>query len=322
MFGGTFLYEAFMSDFNIIIMRDRGKSYSFRFSPATFRIIVSSLIIVPILFVVSVWFGLSTFNKYVSLLEETAAFKHTIEQHKQTVARLANLERFLQKYSPNMLGLLVPTDTVDIDALPVIDGDKNILMSDFANSIAGSPMSFDIIEKDDEKESAGEKNGENAEQKLTAEINSQEKTMKEAEEIKEEVQSVKEDTKKETEEITAAGEERSSLQKIDLGYVEIEALKARVAAQNVNISYRLKNLGRKAFLQGVQKYYVSSQMNGKMVQQELPKATDNSFRIKNLKNVSSTASLAGIQIGQKAQLVLEIVVDGEVVFRQFYPLAR
>lgn len=311
-----------MSDFNIIIMRDRGKSYSFRFSPATFRIIVSSLIIVPILFVVSVWFGLSTFNKYVSLLEETAAFKHTIEQHKQTVARLANLERFLQKYSPNMLGLLVPTDTVDIDALPVIDGDKNILMSDFANSIAGSPMSFDIIEKDDEKESAGEKNGENAEQKLTAEINSQEKTMKEAEEIKEEVQSVKEDTKKETEEITAAGEERSSLQKIDLGYVEIEALKARVAAQNVNISYRLKNLGRKAFLQGVQKYYVSSQMNGKMVQQELPKATDNSFRIKNLKNVSSTASLAGIQIGQKAQLVLEIVVDGEVVFRQFYPLAR
>ncbi len=322
MFGGTFLYEAFMSDFNIIIMRDRGKSYSFRFSPATFRIIVSSLIIVPILFVVSVWFGLSTFNKYVSLLEETAAFKHTIEQHKQTVARLANLERFLQKYSPNMLGLLVPTDTVDIDALPVIDGDKNILMSDLANSIAGSPMSFDIIEKDDEKESAGEKNGENAEQKLTAEINSQEKTMKEAEEIKEEVQSVKEDTKKETEEITAAGEERSSLQKIDLGYVEIEALKARVAAQNVNISYRLKNLGRKAFLQGVQKYYVSSQMNGKMVQQELPKATDNSFRIKNLKNVSSTASLAGIQIGQKAQLVLEIVVDGEVVFRQFYPLAR
>lgn len=311
-----------MSDFNIIIMRDRGKSYSFRFSPATFRIIVSSLIIVPILFVVSVWFGLSTFNKYVSLLEETAAFKHTIEQHKQTVARLANLERFLQKYSPNMLGLLVPTDTVDIDALPVIDGDKNILMSDFANSIAGSPMSFDIIEKDDEKESAGEKNGENAEQKLTAEINSQEKTMKEAEEIKEEVQSVKEDTKKETEEITAAGEERSSLQKIDLGYVEIEALKARVAAQNVNISYRLKNLGRKAFLQGVQKYYVSSQMSGKMVQQELPKATDNSFRIKNLKNVSSTASLAGIQIGQKAQLVLEIVVDGEVVFRQFYPLAR
>ena len=196
MFGGTFLYEAFMSDFNIIIMRDRGKSYSFRFSPATFRIIVSSLIIVPILFVVSVWFGLSTFNKYVSLLEETAAFKHTIEQHKQTVARLANLERFLQKYSPNMLGLLVPTDTVDIDALPVIDGDKNILMSDFANSIAGSPMSFDIIEKDDEKESAGEKTGENAEQKLTAEINSQEKTMKEAEGIKEEVQSVKEDTKK------------------------------------------------------------------------------------------------------------------------------
>ena len=185
-----------MSDFNIIIMRDRGKSYSFRFSPATFRIIVSSLIIVPILFVVSVWFGLSTFNKYVSLLEETAAFKHTIEQHKQTVARLANLERFLQKYSPNMLGLLVPTDTVDIDALPVIDGDKNILMSDLANSIAGSPMSFDIIEKDDEKESAGKKNGENAEQKLTAEINSQEKTMKEAEEIKEEVQSVKEDTKK------------------------------------------------------------------------------------------------------------------------------
>ncbi len=233
-----------MSDFNIIIMRDRGKSHSFRFSPATFRIIVSSLIIVPILFVVSVWFGLSTFNKYVSLLEETAAFKHTIEQHKQTVARLANLERFLQKYSPNMLGLLVPTDTVDIDALPVIDGDKNILMSDLANSIAGSPMSFDIIEKDDEKESAGEKSGENAEQKLTAEINSHEKTMKEAEGIKEEVQSVKEDTKKETEEITAAGEEMPSLQKIDLGYVEIEALKARVAAQNVNISYRLKNTDR------------------------------------------------------------------------------
>lgn len=314
-----------MSDFNIIIMRDRGKSYSFRFSPTTFRIIVSSLIIVPILFVVSVWFGLSTFNKYAILLEETAAFKHTIEQHKQTVARLANLERFLQKYSPDMLGLLVPAGTADIDALPVIDGDKNILMSDLANSIAGSPMSFDIIEK----ENAGEKSAENAKQELAAEMNSKEKAIREAEETKEEIHSVKEETKKEPEELVGArnesaaeAEEKTSLQKIDLGYVEIEALKAKVAAQHVNISYRLKNLGKKAFLQGVQKYYVSSQMNGKMVLQELSKPTDNSFRIKNLKNVSSAASLAGMQVGEKAQLVLEIVVDGEVVFRQSYPLVR
>ena len=282
----------------------------------------------------SIWFGLSSYSKYVALLEETAGLRQAIEHNKQTVTRLANLERFLQKYSPDMLGLLVPTEDVDASNLPVIDGDKAVLMGELADSLTGSQMSFDIIENAGQEKNAAENTAESVKEDVQAK---QEETAGEtvkAEEKTEENTAAAENKQEQTpeteekqlaeqaQELAAKSGEGTITQKVDLGYVEVENFHARLSSQSVDIRYQLINLGKKVQIEGRQKYYLSSQIDGKFALQELAETTDASFRIRNLKNVQSSASVAGMKIGEKAQLVVDIVIDNQVVFRQLYPLTR
>lgn len=329
------------SDINIIIMRDRGQSHSFHFSPTTFKIAVSLLIIIPLLLVFSIWFGLSSYSKYVAVLEETAELRQSIEHNKQTVTRLANLERFLQKYSPDMLGLLVPADDIDAANLPVIDGDKDVLMGELAKSLAGSKMSFDIIENSTKEDSTAVNN--------TEEVNNTENTKPElqntenennaaaAEEAKTAVQ--EKDTERNSFETTAeqetqaaqaeneqaaavSAQESSITQNVNSGFLEIENFHAKLSAGGIDINYQLKNLGKQVQIEGRQKYYLSSQIDGKFAMQELSNASNTTFKIRNLKNVHSLVSIEGMKIGEKAQVVVDVILDDKVVFRQFYPLAR
>lgn len=334
-----------MSDISVIIMRDRGRSHSFRFSPTTFKIALSILIIVPVLLIASIWFGLSCYSKYISVLEETAGLKQAIEHNKQTVTRLANLERFLQKYSPDMLGLLVPTEDVDSSNLPVIGGDKGVLMGELADSLTGAHMSFDIIEnagqeKSSEEQGADKTSSESAEedaaqvQEQPAEPVKAAEAAKAEEKSESDVSAIAENTQEAGKEAAqeqaaegkvqelAAAQEGSITQKVDLGYIEIGNFHARLYSQSIDIRYQLRNVGKKAQIEGRQKYYLSSQINGKFALQELSETTDSTFRIRNLKNVQSTASIAGMKIGDKAQIVVDIVMDNQVVFRQLYPLTR
>lgn len=330
-----------MSKINIIFMRDRGQSHSFHFSPTTFKIALSLFVVIPILLVISVWFGLSTYSKYVAILEETASLKQSIEHNKQTVTRLANLERFLQKYSPDMLGLLVPAENIDAANLPVINGDKDALMGELAESLTGSNMSFDIIENGAKEDTSEAKNLENDNQEkkeesaLTAEATKTEaekgvenKGDVSAEKPVEQAQAEQtppgqtEQLAQNTQPQESAPVETSMTQKVNLGYLEIENFHAKLMNQTVDINYQLINLGKKGQIEGRQKYYLSSQIDGKFALQELPNASNSTFRIRHLKNVDSSASVAGMKIGEKAQIVLDVIFEDQVVFRQFYPLAR
>ena len=330
-----------MSKINIIFMRDRGQSHSFHFSPTTFKIALSLFVVIPILLVISVWFGLSTYSKYVAILEETASLKQSIEHNKQTVTRLANLERFLQKYSPDMLGLLVPAENIDAANLPVINGDKDALMGELAESLTGSNMSFDIIENGAKEDTSEAKNLENDNQEkkeesaLTAEATKTEaekgvenKGDVSAEKPVEQAQAEQtppgqtEQLAQNTQPQESAPVETSMTQKVNLGYLEIENFHAKLMNQTVDINYQLINLGKKGQIEGRQKYYLSSQIDGKFALQELPNASNSTFRIRHLKNVDSPASVAGMKIGEKAQIVLDVIFEDQVVFRQFYPLAR
>lgn len=327
-----------MSDINIIIMRDRGQSHSFHFSPTTFKIVISLLIIIPLLLGISIWFGLSSYSKYVAVLEKNVSLEQSIEQNKQTITRLANLERFLQKYSPDMLGLLVPTEDVALENLPVIAGDKGMLMGELADSLAGSKMSFDIIEN--EKNNAEEKNidknasEQNAENQANAALTKEEAQDVQAQET-EKAEANSETAQAEAQqsaeilpaEETAApaqerGQEGAITQKVDLGYLEIENFHAKLSAQTVDINYQLKNLGKQVQLEGRQKYYLSSLIDGKLALQELPNASNSTFKIRNLKNVSSSVSIEGMKLGEKVQVVVDVILDNQIVFRQVYPLAR
>lgn len=331
-----------MSNINIIIMWDRGQSHSFHFSPTTFKIALTLLIVIPILLVLSIWFGLSTYSKYVAILEDAAILKQSIEHNKQTVTRLANLERFLQKYSPDMLGLLVPAENVEMGNL--VNGEKDARMGELTESLTGSNMSFDIIENNAKEEGSEAKNLENssqgeAEQKTLTAENTQTEAEKTTEEKSDtsliaEIQPEQAFAAQEGQEEQinqgleneqsqeAAPAEASITQKVNLGYLEIENFQAKLTTQNVSIHYQLINLGKKEQIEGRQKYYLSSQIDGKFALQELSNATNFTFRIRHLKNVDSSVSVAGMKIGEKAQLVVDVILDEQVVFRQFYPLAR
>lgn len=324
-----------MSDINIIVMRDRGQSHSFHFSPTTFKIGISLVIIIPILLVLSIWFGLSSYSKYVAVLEETASLKQSIEHNKQTVTRLANLERFLQKYSPDMLGLLVPTDDVDVANLPVIDGDKDVLMGELAKSLAGSKMSFDIIENGTKETNAAENSAENtapeakntenatpaAQENGKADVQEPDKTEVSSETVQQ-TQTAQNAENTPAAESAAPVQENAVTQSVNSGFLEIENFHAKLSAQVIDMNYQLKNLGKQMQIEGRQKYYLSSQIDGKFALQELSDVSNNTFKIRHLKNVHSSASLEGMKIGEKAQIVVDVILDDKVVFRQFYPLAR
>lgn len=324
-----------MSDINIIIMRDRGQSHSFHFSPTTFKIVISLLIIIPLLLVLSIWLGLSSYSKYVAVLEETATLKQSIEHNRQTVTRLANLERFLQKYSPDMLGLLVPAEDVDAANLPVIDGDKDALMGELAESLTGSKMSFDIIENDAKENNTAEKGAENtgseiqnAETEITVAA-AQENAKTDGEETAETVSGTSPQTETEqnaentqSAENVVSAQESAITQNVNSGFLEIENFHAKLSAQVIDMNYQLKSLGKAVQIEGRQKYYLSSQIDGKFAMQELPNASNATFKIRNMKNVHSAVSLEGMKVGEKAQVVVDVIIDDKVVFRQFYPLAR
>lgn len=305
---------------SVIVMRDQGKSYSLRFSPNTFRAFVTAIIVIPLLLVCSIWFGLNVYNKYVAVLEETANLKNKIEQNRQTVTRLANLERFLQKYSPSMLGLLVPAENVDIDELSAMEGNKEVLESELAQSLLNEQMSFDIVSDSGQEGKEEQKKTDTAEEPKNG--SSADNFDNISEKVSPQPAAEPQTDAKQTETAEDVQSADRPLQKVDLGFVGIENMTAKVAAQNLSVSYRLTNLGKKVPLQGTQKYFIYSENNGKMTLQQISDPTDDNFRIKKLKNVKSTGSVMGLNIGAKAQFVVEVVVDGQVVYRNSFTLTR
>ena len=306
---------------SVIVMRDQGRTFSLRFSPNTFRLFVSAFIIVPILLALSIWFGLSTYQKYTVVLDEAASLKKKMEQNRQTVTRLANLERFLEKYSPSMLGLLVANEPVDIDKLPVIQGDKELLVNELAKSFTSEEMSFDII-KDSKQEKTNtivevaKKDKEEIVPQKIAQVTT-------GKEDKKETLVQKEEKKQEvvTEKIQEVKTENLESQQLDLDIVRVEKFTAKMATNILNIQFHLANEGKFPVVSGSQKYYISSLVDGRVQKEEITNASDMTFKIKKLKVVKSNANITGIVIGKNPRLILEIISKGKIIYRKYYPLA-
>ncbi len=314
---------------SVIVMRDQGRTFSLRFSPNTFRFFLSTLIIVPILLGLTIWFSLSIYQKYVTVLDEAASLKQKMEKNRQTVTRLANLERFLEKYSPNMLGLLVSNEHVALDKLPVFEGDKEFLVSEMAKRLVSDQMSFDII---DENKQVGKEVQKQEKENIVAEKQSDiaKKNLKEEKEkntvlaeIAETKKELLEDLPKQTpSNETEIDKDTNIRQQVDLDVVSVEKLSAKIAANVLSVKFQLANKGKYPSLNGSQKYYISSIKNGKVDLFEISNASDMTFKIKNLKIVKSSAEVAGLNFGKNPQFMMEIIIKGETVFRKSYPLTQ
>ena len=62
--------------------------------------------------------------------------------------------------------------------------------------------------------------------------------------------------------------------------------------------------------------------NGQIERIELSNATDDTFRIKNLKIVNSKVSLPKVAVSNRARLQIDIMREGTILFRETFPISR
>lgn len=294
-------------------MKDEGRTHRLRLSPKALCFLVGILMLIPIGFATSVWLNIHLYKERSVIVKNQIMLQYEVDQNAQTIARLSNLEGFLRDHSPGLLGLLVSQSNVDTMLIPTI-GNKDEKLARELRKLAMKNTNTTINTKNVDKLDP------------TNNIASTDNVTKTPIDGKKTItvppitdaKTDKDLTKKDKEEIAS----QKIKQSIDLGYVTLQRVKANLMGNNIQIQYYLKNSGKDIPLLGEQKYTLLSMKNGKMEQTPLPNATNDNFRIRNLKIVESTVQLLGIKANTKSRIQIEIVRNGTTLFREAYPITR
>ena len=290
-------------------MKDEGRTHRLRLSPKMLCFIVGILMLIPIGFATSVWLNIHLYKERSAIIKNQIMLQYTVDQNAQTIARLSNLEGFLRDHSPGLLGLLVSQSNVNTMLVPTIGKKDEKLANELKKLAMENPIP---LPPKVENVSTNVKNTNTIEQNVNSAKNN---TATSATETKDKTNLVQ----KGEQNSTPAQEIKQS---IDLGYVTLQNVQANLTGNNIQIQYYLKNTGRDIPLLGEQKYTLVNMKNDKIKRTLLTNATNDNFRIRNLKIVESTIQLAGIKIDAKDRIQIDIVRNGTVLFRESYPIVR
>ncbi len=308
-------------------MKNEGQVHRIGLSLFALRTLICLALLLPIICGLSIWLNVHYFFQNRELSNEYAKLQYIIDKNSQNIARLTNLERFLQAHSPGLLNMLVTqSDMSDLDLEGVenlkdlesqaVPSDKKDNTSENPQENQGEVKTTSENVSDSTQETVGKSDNKSDSERPNSENDANKNVLV--------VDAKNEDTQTNSTQMQADQENDAvdTLQKIDLGYVNLENVKTSYNSANIFISYRLRNTGKNPMVEGVQKYTLINFEDGKFTKIVLNKATDDEFRIKNLKEVSSIIALQGYKIGSRDRLQLEIVNDGEVLFRNVYPISR
>ncbi len=124
--------------------------------------------------------------------------------------------------------------------------------------------------------------------------------------------------------ILVANEDNKDAFNINLGYVEIERPRAVIRNKSIRFMFIVRSLGKEDSISGNQKYYlvnIESETDLSEVQKiPLPSATNDSFKIKNLKEVNSNISLSEQKLNKNSKLLMEIISDDKIIFSRIYEI--
>lgn len=288
---------------NLIVMKNGGQTHSWNLKPQFFYMVLGMLILIPILFILSIWLNTHLYKEYTKATKTQIELQYIVDRNTQTVARLNNLERFLRNYSPDLLGLLVSQTIIDTLTMPAIEGANETLAKELDAFTKKTPLV--ATTETAEKTNAIEKKQDEVEKPILIV----------AEEITPEEIANKE-------KITEAISSEDIKQHIDLGYVTLAQVQVNVVANKLDIKYSLHNTGKTIPLLGEQQYTLINVKNGKITRTLLTTRIANQFRISNLKQVKNTAILVGIEVGKMARIQIDTVRDGTILFRETYPISR
>ncbi len=104
--------------FSLILMSDGGRTVRWRLGLTSLRVMVLVLLLLPVLAAGSLWVNWALYKERQTLLSENAALRLDTKKHGQIAARLANLERFLQRNDPDSLDKLAVARVPDAPGAP------------------------------------------------------------------------------------------------------------------------------------------------------------------------------------------------------------
>ena len=291
---------------NLILMKDGGQTHKWNVNQGFLCFLVGTLIIIPILFVLSIWLNIHLYSERNNATQKHIELQYTVDRNAQTIARLSNLESFLRDHSPSLLGLLVSQSSVDMAIAPTIAGNDEKLVRELNNFIdaAGTDIKTRI--------SVEEKNEE-------TKVNIGKEAITEANIPK----TTEATTATSTKDVPAEELPVTDIQqRIDFGYVSLENVVMKLVGKDLYIQYHLQNTGKTVPLAGHQEYTLVTVKNGKVERISLTNVSDDQFRIKNLKIVKSKIPLTGIEVGKMARIQTDIVQGDKILFRETYPISR
>jgi len=302
---------------SLIVMQDEGRTHRLRIGPKAFSLIIGILMIVPILFVLSLWANIYLYKERSEIAQSRVELQYTVDRNSQTIARLTNLESFLGSHSPGLLGLLVSQVNIDATLIPMIGSSDEKL----AKALKKLAMSNPINLKGELGKNIASRNDKNKGGKIkktpplvTIAIAPKAGLGKKEVDL---------DPKNLTQEVKQ-GEmtENNMEERVDLGYVKIQYVQAHLMGDIISIQYYLRNTGKDVPLSGNQRYTLLEMKDGKSVGTALPMVTNATFRIRSMKIVESVISLPKIEIAEGAFIQIDVVRNGIVLFRRVYPLMR
>lgn len=299
-------------------MKDGGQTHKWNVNPQFLYVMLGILILIPIFFILSIWLNTHLYKEYRKATQNQIELQYIVDRNAQTIVRLNNLESFLRDYSPDLLGLLVSQAAVDTVKVPTIRGANEILAKEL-NEFARK-KNFDANTKTQEIE------------EITTTKNKQDKVDEPlviaSKEISTEKTSTENIAKGKTPIEAVSAEEiptdiitaKDIKQRIDLDYVTLTDVQIKLVANKLSIQYGLHNKGKNIPLAGKQLCTLINVKNGKILRTVLVNTSNNTFRIRNLKQVKSNAILSGLDVGKMARIQIDIVSDGRVLFRETYPI--
>lgn len=320
---------------SLILMKDEGRTFKIRFAPQSLVIFLICLLLIPICLTFSVWLNVHLYSENKQRLQLQLQLQSLVDANAQQIARLTSLEQFLDARSPNLLHSLIPRsnlspkeiETIGFEEAKITKELEDITSQFIANSQTKSQTLPEEIQTHSEASHAPQNStaSANIETELVAKDENQKNDLgtttssfpeNKDTENKSTLQAIT--STEHSPPIHHVEQESAIIQEIDLLYVLLEDFHIVVNPQTLKINYILRNAGKKSPLTGKQVYSLLSLKDGKLTKTPLTNVTDNTFRIKYLKEVDSIAQLDSLKLEETDSLLLEIFHNEEIIFSKSY----
>ncbi len=297
-----------MGKYSLMVMKNESRAYRIKLGSFGITCIFLLMFFFPILCIASIWLNIHFFEENSTKKSEIANLKHELKKSEQKIARLSNLETFLQAHSPALVNLSL-IDEKNVDQKQEAKEDEN-----------------QTRPKNQEKNELKRDTQKQVEQaKLVPSQQKQAEVKQENLPLVQNAENQKEPDKAiiEKPKVEIAPPQENTARKIDLELVELQSMKVNYTASNLSVFYYLKKIGNVDKVAGEQHFTLINFEKGKLNRIPLNNKSVRYYSIANLKEIKITIPITGHEISPRARLQVDVEQeDGSIIFRDSFPIDR